>query len=306
MKKKCTAIVLSAGSGKRMNSDTKKQYLLIKEKPVVYYSLKAFQESDIIDEIILVTSADDIDFAKSKIVDEYGFTKVSVVTAGGKERYNSVYNGLKAIGNGIAGSEDAGSEDVGSGDAVSEDVGSGDAVSVGVVSDQAPCDYVFIHDGARPFVTEEIIKRAFDSLEECGTAVVGMPVKDTIKIVDSDINVESTPDRSTVWLVQTPQCFSYDLAMRAYENLIKAENDGSLAGSGINVTDDAMVVESFTDWYKEENEALQTVTAGEVSDDGNNTKGTCERVKVRLVEGSYENIKITTPEDLIVAESFLG
>jgi len=253
MRAKCIAIVLSAGSGKRMNSDTKKQYLLIKDKPVVYYSLKAFQDSSIIDEIVLVTSAEDIDYVKEEIVDTYGFTKVTTVTAGGRERYNSVYNGIKAC---------------------------------------SECDFIYIHDGARPFVTEEIIRRAYDTLTECGTAVVGMPVKDTIKIVDSGNNVSSTPDRNSVWLVQTPQCFSYEIALKAYENLIAAENDGSLLKSGINVTDDAMVVETFFNMEDEDEEdAIDSIDSG---------------VKVRLVKGSYENIKITTPEDLTIAESFLN
>lgn len=237
MKKKCVAIVLSAGSGKRMNSDTKKQYLLIKEKPVIYYSLKTFQESSFIDEIILVTSPEDMDYVRNEIVLKYEFSKVSKITAGGIERYNSVYNGLKAC---------------------------------------CECDYVFIHDGARPFVTEEIIKRAYDVLCECGSAVVGMPVKDTIKIVDSDNNVLDTPNRKTVWQVQTPQCFEYDKVIASYEELIKQEDSGELLESGVQVTDDAMVIETFG------------------------------KQPVKLVEGSYKNIKITTPEDIGIAELFIG
>lgn len=232
------AIVLSAGSGKRMNTDTKKQYLLIDGKPVVYYSLKAFQDSDVIDEVILVTSKEDIDYVRSEIVEKYGFNKVSQIVTGGRERYNSVYCGIKAC---------------------------------------SDCEYVFIHDGARPFITDEILNRAMAMLKECGSAVVGMPVKDTIKIVNDENIVKDTPNRKTVWQVQTPQCFSYDIAAKAYENLIKEEESGVLVKRGIQVTDDAMVVETFLD----------------------------EKVKVHLVEGSYENIKITTPEDLKIAEVFL-
>ena len=240
-KKKCIAIVLSAGSGKRMNSDTKKQYLLIKDKPIIYYSLKTFQESSVIDEIVLVTSPEDMEFVKGEIVEQYGFTKVKSITAGGKERYNSVYNGMKAAGK---------------------------------------CDYIFIHDGARPFITEDIIERAYSVLLENGSAVVGMPVKDTIKIVDENCDVSATPNRRTVWQVQTPQCFKYDIAMMAYENLIEEEETGALAKRGIQVTDDAMVVETFLSDIKD--------------------------IHVRLAEGSYENIKITTPEDLCIAEIFLS
>ena len=240
---KRTAIVLSAGSGKRMNSDTKKQYLLIKNKPIIYYSLNVFQQSSIIDEIILVASADDMDFVKKEIVERYGFDKVSHIVTGGKERYNSVYNGLKCC---------------------------------------SDSEYVFIHDGARPFVTEDILKRAMDVLEEHGSAVVGMPVKDTIKIVNGDLEVTDTPNRKTVWQVQTPQCFKAKTAISAYEKLISEENSGELKNRGIQVTDDAMVVETF---YEPDNEGTS---------------------RVRLVEGSYENIKITTPEDLKVAEVFIG
>ena len=239
---KRTAIVLSAGSGKRMNTETKKQYLLIKDKPIIYYSLDTFQQSSIIDEIVLVASADDMSFVKEEIVDKYGFTKVSHIVSGGKERYNSVYNGLMCC---------------------------------------KDSEYVFIHDGARPFITEEILKRTMGVLEEYGSAVVGMPVKDTIKIVDEDNVVLDTPNRKTVWQVQTPQCFKADIVIPAYQKLIDEENSGELLKRGIQVTDDAMVVETF---YSEE-----------MSDN----------FSVRLVEGSYENIKITTPDDLKVAEVFL-
>lgn len=233
---KNVAIVLSAGSGRRMNSKTKKQYLLINEKPVVYYSLKAFQECGIIDEIVLVTSEEDMDYCRTEIVEKYDFSKVNTICPGGKERYNSVFNGLSAV---------------------------------------RDCDYVFIHDGARPFITDEILKRAYSVLQECGSAVVGMPVKDTIKIADENLDVLDTPNRKSVWQVQTPQCFEYNMAMEAYDFLIKEEKSGELSKRGIQVTDDAMVVETF----------------------GGS--------KVRLVEGSYENIKITTPEDLSIAELFV-
>ena len=239
---KRTAIVLSAGSGKRMNTETKKQYLLIKDKPIIYYSLDTFQQSSTIDEIVLVASADDMSFVKEEIVDKYGFTKVSHIVSGGKERYNSVYNGLMCC---------------------------------------KDSEYVFIHDGARPFITEEILKRTMGVLEEYGSAVVGMPVKDTIKIVDEDNVVLDTPNRKTVWQVQTPQCFKADIVIPAYQKLIDEEKSGELLKRGIQVTDDAMVVETF---YSEE-----------MSDN----------FSVRLVEGSYENIKITTPDDLKVAEVFL-
>ena len=234
MKRKyCSAVVLAAGSGKRMNSDMKKQYMLINDKPVLYYSLKAFQES-FVDEIILVVSPDDISYCREEIVRKYGFTKVSKIVTGGKERYHSVAEGLKNV---------------------------------------SPEGFVFIHDGARPMLTEEILERALACVEKYNACVVGMPVKDTVKIADVDKNIAQTPKRSLVWTVQTPQVFEYKLIYEAYEELLLKED--ILLSQGISITDDAMVVEELTG------------------------------KKVKLVEGSYENIKITTPEDIPLAECFL-
>ncbi len=228
MKEKITAIVLAAGQGKRMHSKIQKQFLEIQDHPVLYYSLKCFQDSPVINDIILVTQSDMICYCKDEIVDHYSFTKVSDVIAGGKERYDSVYQGLLAC---------------------------------------TDTDYVFIHDGARPFITEEILKRGLAGVRETGACVVGMPSKDTVKLSDEDGFVSTTPERKQVWAIQTPQIFSYALIRKAHESIRK--KDMSM------ITDDAMVVEQESG------------------------------VKVRLVEGSYQNIKITTPEDLDVAEVFL-
>ena len=225
---KCTAIVLAAGQGKRMNSKVQKQFLLLKGKPLLYYSLACFQKSREIDDIIIVTGKESIEFCKKEIVELYGFTKVRTVTAGGKERYDSVYAGLCAC----------------------EDT-----------------DYVFIHDGARPFVTEVMIQRVKTAAVEYQACTVGMPSKDTTKIADKNNMVSETPERSRVWMIQTPQAFGYDLLKKAHDRA----RQGDMSG----VTDDAMVVETYTDR------------------------------KIKLVEGSYENIKITTPEDIFIAEKFL-
>ena len=200
-----TAIVLAAGQGKRMNSAVQKQYLLIDQKPVLYYSLKAFEES-IIDDIVLVTGNAEIEFCQKEIVEKYGIGKVRIVTAGGKERYHSVACGISAI--------------------------------------SWKCDYVFIHDGARPFVSRDIIERVFRNVQETSACVVGMPVKDTIKLADQSGYVESTPDRSLVWQIQTPQVFEKKLIATAYEKLISEEK--SLKEANISITDDAMAVESVS------------------------------------------------------------
>ncbi len=216
-----TAIILAAGRGRRMGSDVPKQFLMLNGEPIIVKTLRVFDESPEIDEILLVTSEDYVSYCQSEIVDAYRIKKVRDIIVGGAERYHSVWNALLACEH---------------------------------------SDYVMIQDGARPFVTEEILKRVDAAMRQYGTAVVGMPSKDTVKIVDDDGFVAATPDRSHVWTIQTPQAFSYSLIRRANEIMMERGMDG--------VTDDAMIVE-----------------ASGLS-------------QVRLVEGSYENIKITTPDDL--------
>lgn len=274
-----TAIVLAAGQGKRMNSKTAKQYLLLGGKPVLYYSLKAFQES-MVDEIILVTGGAERDFVKKEIVEKYGFTKVCAVVEGGRERYMSVYLGLRAARALQAAQNPAGDvtyfqdrvyrlEKSGK-DADVQALG--ELTAAGMAADCAG-HYCFIHDGARPFLTQDVLERAFQCAVRDQACVVGMPVKDTVKIADEDGYAADTPKRSLVWMIQTPQVFSFPLICDAYDKLILQEE--SLLEQGIQITDDACVVELLTDR------------------------------KVKLVEGSYQNIKITTPEDLKIAEAFL-
>lgn len=230
---KITAICLAAGQGKRMESKVQKQYLLLKEKPVLYYSLKCFQESRV-DEVILVVPSGEIEYCRKNIVEKYGFSKVKYVLEGGKERYHSVIQGLSVI---------------------------------------KDTDLVMIHDGARPFLKSEIIERCIEGASRYHACIVGMPVKDTIKVLDKEQRIESTPQRSSLWQVQTPQCFDYSLIREAYRKLEKEEKTAKM--TEVSITDDAMVVEYFMDQ------------------------------KVKVVEGSYQNIKITTPEDMIVANAFL-
>ena len=230
---KTTAIVLSAGKGTRMKSDVAKQYLPLDGRPVLFYSIDVFQRS-FIDEIILVCAEEDIEYCKRDIVSKYEFTKVSKIIAGGAERYNSVYNGLLAI-------EDS--------------------------------DYVFIHDGARPFVNLDMLDRIYEEVKTHKACIAAVPVKDTIKVSDASGFVESTLDRSTLYQVQTPQVFEYFLIKDAYIEVVG--NAGKLREQGISITDDAMIVE------------------------------TVSNRRVKFVEGDYRNIKVTTPEDMILAEAFL-
>ncbi|MCR5509139.1 MAG: 2-C-methyl-D-erythritol 4-phosphate cytidylyltransferase [Lachnospiraceae bacterium] len=231
MKDKCTAIVLAAGKGKRMETIVPKQFLLLDGNPLLYYSLKVFEDS-FIDDIVIVASEDYRDFIETDIVWKYGITKVRCITEGGRERYDSVLSGLRA----------------------------------------ADCDYAFIHDGARPFIDAGILKRAYETVKSYGSAIVAMPVKDTIKTVDEKGVAVDTPDRSRLWQMQTPQVFRYKEIREAYETMISFVGDSPV---GNRITDDAMVMERF---------------------------GT---LPVHVCEGSYRNIKVTTPEDMLIAKALV-
>lgn len=230
---KIAVICLAAGQGRRMGGSVQKQYLLLEDKPVLSYALKAFQDSQA-EEIMLVVGAGEEEYVRKEIVEKYGFSKVKSVVAGGKERYHSVFRGLEAI---------------------------------------READYVLIHDGARPFVDQTIIDNCINGVKTYGACVAGMPVKDTVKLADANGDIESTPERSRVWQIQTPQAFVFSLIKDAYGKLMEEEKQGRK--TAIPVTDDAMVVEYFL------------------------------KKKVHLVYGSYKNIKLTTPEDMLTACAFL-
>lgn len=232
-KKKTAAVVLAAGQGRRMHSAVAKQFLLLNGKPLIYYSLKAFEESGV-DTIVLVTGQEEIRYCREEIAEKYGFSRIEQIVSGGKERYHSVYSGLTAL--------------------------SGCFPEDGIV---------LIHDGARPMVSRDLIKRTVEAAGEYGACAAAVPVKDTIKVADPEGFAALTPDRSTLWQIQTPQTFTYGLILGAYRKLLSNERFQK------GVTDDAMVVEVMSS------------------------------VRVKLVEGSYENIKVTTPEDLLIAERFL-
>ena len=229
MKEKVTAVVLAAGQGRRMESEIQKQYMEVNGKPLIFYALNAFEKSAV-DSVVLVTGCGETGNCRRDIVERFGFSKVDRIVEGGKERYHSVYEGLKAA---------------------------------------VDADYVLIHDGARPCGDTRIIGDAIAGAREYGACVVGMPVKDTIKIADEEEFARETPDRRSLWMIQTPQAFSYELIFGAYKRLFESEENQ------VGVTDDAMVVESMT-----------------------------ER-KVKLIRGSYENMKVTTPEDIAIAEVLL-
>ena len=195
----CTALVLSAGQGKRMGTSVQKQYIELEGKPVIYYSLKAFEDSQLIDDIVLVVGEGQREYARREIVEKYQLSKVKDIVYGGRERYDSVWQGLRAV--------------------------------------SGKQGYVFIHDGARPFVDEDILRRAYDTVSSCRACAAGMPSKDTIKVVDEENFIVNTPKRKYTWMVQTPQVFEVSLITEAYSRLMK--------GEAVNVTDDAMAVEQM-------------------------------------------------------------
>ena len=224
-----SVILLAAGKGSRMHSDKAKQFLEINGKPLLYYSLRTFDAS-VADEIILVSGKNDIDYVREEIVEKYGFNKVRKIVPGGKERFNSVSKGLKA------------------------------------------CDkrnkIIMIHDCARPCVTNRMILDSISGARRYKACTVAMPVKDTIKIVNEEGFGIETPNRNTLYQIQTPQTFDRKILEEAYERLrISGDTD---------ITDDTMIVERYLD------------------------------IKSKMIEGSYENIKVTTPEDIKIATLYLS
>ncbi|SFJ37209.1 2-C-methyl-D-erythritol 4-phosphate cytidylyltransferase [Thermoflavimicrobium dichotomicum] len=215
-------MIPAAGLGKRMGSKKSKQFLMLEKKPILIHTLLVFETHPAIDEMIVVAQEKEIEETR-KLIQEYGIKKVIKVVTGGKERQDSVYEGLKYI----------------------------------------QSEWVLVHDAVRPFVTHEAIDRLLASAKMHGAAILAVPVKDTIKQVDSAGIVEMTPERERLWAVQTPQAFRRELLWEAYS---QAQEQGILA------TDDSMLVEELG-------------------------------IDVRVVQGEYLNIKLTTPEDLILAEA---
>ena len=222
-----SVIVAAAGMSNRMGSKINKQFISINNKPILAHTLEKFEKCKYVDEIIVVAKEEEIDYCRKEIIKKYNFNKVSKIVRGGKERQDSVYNGILALNEKI--------------------------------------DIVVSHDGARPFVKLENIIEGIKGAVEYGACVVGVPVKDTIKFVGNSEIVDKTPKRDMLWAAQTPQCFKKEILMEGYIKAIEDEFIG---------TDDSSFVERLG-------------------------------INVKMIMGSYENIKITTPEDLILAESIL-
>jgi len=222
-----TAIILAAGKGTRMQADINKQFLILRGRPVISHTLQVFDNHPSIHEIILVINPLEEETISEKLLIPYDFKKRIKIIHGGSERQESVYNGLSEV--------------------------------------DPSTSIVLIHDGARPLVTDEVLQRCILGAEEYGAVAVGVPAKETIKIVTKDQFVDYTPRREELWITQTPQAFHIDIIKKAHE----LANMKQVLG-----TDDAMLVEQMAH-------------------------------RVKMVMGDYENIKITTPEDLLVAEGIL-
>ena len=219
-------VIVAAGTGSRMNMGINKQFIKLEGKEIIAYTIEKFYNNSNIEDIVVVVKEDESEFFKKEILDKYNFKNVKIAY-GGKERQDSVYNGLKLL--------------------------------------DEKCDVVLIHDGARPFVSDKIIDKSIEEAKEHKAIVVGVPVKDTIKVIDNDKNIVDTPNRNVLWAVQTPQTFDYNILIDAYKDAFKNKFYG---------TDDAMLVERIG-------------------------------YKVKMLEGSYNNIKITTQEDLNVGSQIL-
>ncbi len=227
------AVILAAGSGRRMNAPVAKQFLDLMGSPVFLHSVRIFDQ--VADKIVLVTSSDAIEYCRSLLAEEHLRAKTMVI-AGKSERFLSSMEGVKAA---------------------------------------SDCDLIMIHDAARACVSMEVIQNAIDSARIHGSGVAAVPLKDTVKVADENGMVLSTPDRSTLRVIQTPQTFKREVICAAYEHLAHIIETKGLQAAG-PITDDAMVVEQFTD------------------------------NRVYLSEGSYENIKLTTPEDMTAAQGILS
>ena len=219
-------VIVAAGTGSRMNMGINKQFIKLEGKEIIAYTIEKFYNNSNIEDIVVVVKEDESKYIKKEILDKYNFKNVKIAY-GGKERQDSVYNGLKLL--------------------------------------DEKCDVVLIHDGARPFVSDKIIDKSIEEAKEHKAIVVGVPVKDTIKVIDNDKNIVDTPNRSVLWAVQTPQTFDYNILIDAYKDAFKNKFYG---------TDDAMLVERIG-------------------------------YKVKMLEGSYNNIKITTQEDLNIGSQIL-
>ncbi len=227
-----TGIVVAAGKGSRFGANVPKQYLPLGEKPLLWYCLSCMEKS-FLDDIILVVAPGDEDYCMESFLKPWGITKIRAVLPGGKERSDSVYNALKWL------------------------------------KESSPVpDYVYIHDGARPFLSVELLESLKEDVLVTGACVAASKAVDTIKTGDNEGFVTGNPDRASLYAVQTPQVFNFPGIMDAYEDFM-AEKEP------VKVTDDVEVYQRYTG----------------------------RAVKLNLA--GKHNMKITTADDQIIAEALI-
>ena len=228
MNSKVCTLIPAAGKGSRMAHSLKKPYLKLAKKPILAHTIQRFEQNTAVDTIFVIVNEGDFTECHATVLEPYSFTKVQKLVPGGETRQSSVYNGLRAL--------------------------------------SADVDFVIVHDGVRPFVTDETIFECLTAANEYGAAAAAVPVKDTIKIADENGFISETPERESLWAVQTPQVFQKSLLEEAHQTAQEHQRTG---------TDDAALVEQLG-------------------------------FPVKLVKGSYANLKITTPVDLRIAEVLLS
>jgi len=222
------AIIVSAGKGARMNRSTPKQYLLLQGRPVLCHTIMAFNKCPEVDNIVLVVPEKDIRYCREKLLSGLSMDTPVNVLAGGKRRQDSVFNGILSID---------GRESI-----------------------------VVIHDGVRPLIRPEMISRCISKARITGACILGVPLQDTIKIVNNDSLIQGTIAREGLWAAQTPQAFHYQLIRDAHETAAKA---------GVETTDDAALLE----WMG---------------------------LPVSILRSTRDNLKITTNEDLALVDAILS
>lgn len=227
MNSKICTLIPAAGEGNRLKSAVKKPYVALAQKPILTHTIQRFEQNPAVDEIFVLVNEADFEMCRATVLAPYAFQKVQPLVAGGATRQQSVHNGVRAL--------------------------------------PADTDFVIVHDGVRPFVTDETIFACLDAAAEWGAAVAAVPVKETIKMANAEDFIVETPPRERLWTVQTPQVFRKSLLEEAHQ--IAEEKQ-------LTATDDAALVEHLGH-------------------------------PVKLVNGSYANVKITTPEDLRIANVFL-
>ena len=224
-------IIAAAGKSTRMDANSNKVFLPLLGKPIIYHTIRIFENCNSVDSITIVVQKEDIEKINN-IKNNNNFKKIKNIVDGGIERQDSVYNGLMAIKN----------------------------LSNNIDNE----DIIIVHNGSNPLVKEDEINECIENTKQYGAAVVGFPVKDTLKEAKEGIIIK-TVDRTNLWQMQTPQAIKHGLFLRAFEN---AKN------KNLKFTDDASLVEALGQ-------------------------------KVKIIKCSNENIKITTPEDLVIAEGIM-